>query len=379
MIRLTVPSIDESDLQIVREVMESGYLVQGTYVQKFEETIAKYVDSNYAVAVSNCTAALQLSLLATDLQPDDIVIVTAYSYPATANVIELVGGRPVFVDIDPDTFNMDPNCLADMLKKIFSIRENAKKVKVILPVHTFGQMADMPAILEISDRYNVAVVEDAACALGAAIGRKSAGVWGTIGCFSFHPRKAITTGEGGMVVTSNSNLVNRIRALRNHGLDPESPSPDFIMAGFNYRMTEFQAGLGLAQMAKLDRIISKRRQLADYYSEAFRDTVITPPISIPNFQHVFQSYVVLLPLEISSQRSELISDLRHEGIETTIGTWHIPMTTYYRQRYGYKPGDFPNADEIFSRSLTIPLYESLTNELQTEVIDKLTSWVTRRI
>ena len=277
MIRLVVPSIEEDDLQAVREALASRRLVQGERVAEFERTVANYVGCKHAVAVTNCTAALHLSLLALGVGPGDIVIVTAYSWIATANVIELCGARPIFVDIDRDTFNLDPNCLEDALVKLMKANETGRQVKAILPVHAFGLMADMPQISELAQRFDLPIVEDAACALGASCKGKKAGSWGIMGCFSFHPRKAITTGEGGMITTDDSRLADRLRALRNHGQDPGAPSPDFIMPGFNCRMTEFQAALGLNQMAKLDRILTARRQLASSYNSLLVGTSIQAP------------------------------------------------------------------------------------------------------
>jgi dTDP-4-amino-4,6-dideoxygalactose transaminase len=367
MIRLTVPSLEEDDLKAVYEVIASGFLVQGTQVAAFEKAVAKYAGVEYAVAVSSCTAALHLALLALDTRPGDMVIVPAYSFIATANVVELCGAEPVFVDIQADTFNMDPNCLESVLKRLMSAKETAGRVKAVMPVHAFGQMADMPAIGELAKRYNLPVVEDAACALGATLSGRQAGTWGTMGCFSFHPRKAITTGEGGIVVTNDDNAARRIRALRNHGQDPDASSPDFIMPGFNYRMTEFQAALGITQLSKLDRIIAARRRLAAAYDALFSDTELRIPAVRKENKSVYQSYVVLLPKNAASQRQDLIKRLKHNGIETTIGTWHMPLTTYFRTRYGYRVGDFPVADEVFSRALTLPLYERLPEQKQKEV------------
>lgn len=371
MIRLTIPSIEEDDIQAVSEVLRSGYLVQGSKVKAFEERVADYVGTRYAVAVSNCTAALHLALLALDIKPGDLVVVTAYSWISTANVIELCGASPVFVDIQPDTFNLDPACLAVTLSKLMADSETAKRVKAILPVHTFGQMANMPAILEIASQYGLPVVEDAACALGATLKGKQAGSWGVMGCFSFHPRKAITTGEGGIITTNDAALVRKLRALRNHGMDPDASSIDFIMPGFNYRMTEFQAALGLTQMDKLDRIITKRRDLAANYDRLLQNTSIQPPMVGIDSCPVYQSYVVLLPESLANSRQELIQQLRNQGIETTIGTYHMPMTTYFSSRYNYQKGDFTTTDKIFNQSLTLPLYETLSSEECCQVVDCL--------
>ncbi len=371
MIRLTIPSIEEDDLEAVREVLASGYLVQGPRVAAFEQAVAAYVGTRYAVAVSNCTAALHLALLALDVGPGDLVLVTAYSWPATANVIELCGAQPVFVDIRPDTFNLDPARQEEALRRLMAEADTARRMKAILPVHTFGQMADMPAILELAERYELPVVEDAACALGATLHGRQAGTWGVMGCFSFHPRKAITTGEGGIITTDDPNLVRRLRALRNHGQDPDASAPDFILPGFNYRMTEFQAALGITQMGKLERIIAARRSLAVRYNALLGDTPLHSPVVAAGAQHVYQSYVALLPETEAPRRADLIRRLRTEGVETTIGTWHIPLTAYFCSRYGFQPGSFPVVDSVFKRSLTLPLYESMTQSQQETGISSL--------
>lgn len=368
MIRLTVPSIEEDDLAAVRDALASGYLVQGPRVAAFEEALAKKIGAAHCVAVSNCTAALQLALMALDVQPGDAVLVTAYSWIATANVIELCGAEPVFVDVDAATFNMSPAALEAALAKLAA---KGRRVRAILPVHAFGQMADMDAIMTIAARAGVPVIEDAACALGATWGGRQAGTVGALGCFSFHPRKAITTGEGGAVVTADAELARRVKALRNHGQDPAAPSPDFVVAGFNMRLTEMQAALGTTQLAKLDRIVSARRRLAARYTKALEGTRIAPPRVPAPSAPVYQSYVVTLPADVAERRADVIRGLRERGIETTIGTWHMPLTTFFRKKYGHAPGDFPGADAAFARALTLPLYESMTEAQVDEVVAAL--------
>ena len=363
MIRLAIPSIEEDDLQAVREALASGFLVQGPRVAAFEQTVADYVGTKHAVAVSNCTAALLLALMAIEVGPGDSVAVTTYSWPATANVIALCGAEPVFVEIEPGTFNMDPNALAETMRRT--------AVKAILPVHTFGGMADMSSITKVAEQYGVPVIEDAACALGAEIEGRRAGTWGLMGCFSFHPRKAITTGEGGIVTTDDDRLVRRLRMLRNHGLDPEAPAPDFVLPGHNMRMTEFQAALGSTQMQKVERIIASRRSQADRYDRLFKSTEMGTSNALPGSRHVYQSYVALLPQKVAHRRSEIIAALKAQGIETTIGTYHLPLTTYFRNRGGYNTGDFPVTDEVAARAISLPLFEALTAEQQEQVATEL--------
>lgn len=366
MIRLTVPSIGKEEIRAVEEVLSSGYLVQGSHVAAFEEAAARYVGVQYAVAVSSGTAALHLALLSLGVGPGDIVLVTAYSFVATANVIELCGARPIFVDIRPDTFNMAPDSLKATLKRL-SKTNDISRVKAILPVHTFGQVADMPNICKLAEQYRLPIIEDAACALGATFQGQQAGTWGVMGCFSFHPRKAITTGEGGMIVTNDPQLNRRLRAMRNHGQDPQADSPDFILPGFNYRMTEFQGALGLCQLSKLNEIISARRQIAARYDLLLKGTDVEVPIVQSGHQHVYQSYVILLSNRKASQRDEIIKQMTASGIESSIGTYHIPLTTFFSRRYGFKQGDFRIAEKIFARSLSLPIYHGLSFDDQTVV------------
>ncbi len=367
MIRLTIPSIDDDDLRAVSEVLASGYLVQGPKVATFEQTVADYVGTEHAVAVSNCTAALHVALLALGVGPGDRVAVTTFSWPATANVIALCGAEPVFIEIEQGSYNMDPMALEKALEHT--------TVKAILQVHAFGGLADMPRILEVATRHGVPVVEDAACALGAELGDRQAGAWGVMGCFSFHPRKAITTGEGGVITTNDAALARTVRILRNHGLDPDSPMPDFVAPGYNLRLTEFQAALGVSQMTKLDRIVETRRQRAAYYDDLLRHTAVTAPQAPRGSAHVYQSYVALLPNDVAPHRAEIISTLKTRGIETTIGTYHMPLTTYYRTRGGYEPGQFPVTDNVAARAISLPLHEFLEPSHQSSIVANLVDLV----
>lgn len=363
MIRLTIPSLEEDDFQAVRDVLATGYLVQGPRVAAFEADLAAYLGVTHAIALSNCTAALHLALLALDIGPGDHVAVTAYSWPATANVIVLCGAEPVFVDIDPDTYNMAPAALEQTLAQ--------QPIKAVMPVHTFGNMADMPAILDIAGKHGVPVVEDAACALGAEMHGRKAGAWGMLGCFSFHPRKAITTGEGGLIVTSDAKLARRIRILRNHGLDPDSPTPDFIAAGYNVRMTEFQAALGNSQLRKLDRILTARQTAAEYYDRLLYSTPLQIPKPQCGSRHIYQTYSPLLPPALASYRTEILHRLKEDRIEATIGTYALPFITFYRQRGSYVSQQFPATAEIASRALSLPLHEAITVAEQNAVVDAL--------
>ncbi len=369
MIRLNVPVLEEDDFSAVREVLETGFLVQGARVAAFEKAFAERVNVPHAVAVTNCTAALHLALLALSVRAGDIVLVPAFSWLTTANVVELCGAQPVFVDIEPHSFNMSPDALEEALSRLTKSAEVKRHIRAIIPVHAFGRVADLTRITAIAQNHGVPVIEDAACALGARHVKREAGSIGLMGCFSFHPRKAITTGEGGVVTTHDASIAKHLRALRNHGLDPDAATPDFIMPGFNTRMTEFQAALGVTQLSKLDRLLEKRRALAAKYNEAFKDTNVTPPPAVQEGDaHAYQSYVTLLPAAAAPQRADIIKTLRERGIETTIGTYHMPMTTYFKSKYGHVPGDFPVTDDLFARALTLPLHDKLDDVAQGMVV-----------
>jgi dTDP-4-amino-4,6-dideoxygalactose transaminase len=350
-IRLMVPDIEAEDIEAVVEVLRGGHLVQGEQVRQFEALLAKTIDVDHVVTVNSGTAALHLALQALEIGPGDAVAVPAYTWPATANVVALVGADPVFVDIEPSSWGMDPYALQRVLA-------SDGRIKAIMPVHAFGRFADIVSINEVARACGIPIVEDAACALGATLVGRGAGSWGDLGCVSFHPRKVLTTGEGGAVATNDGSLAARLRMLRNHGLDPTASSPDFKIPGYNLRLTEFQASLGRGQLLRLERILGRRRALAAAYSACFADTPVEHPRPDDPAAHTYQSYVVLLPRRLKSRHS-LISTLRTEGIETTIGTHHVPLTTYFRERYRFRVGDFPVTDDVASRALTLPLHRDL--------------------
>jgi len=369
MIKLASPSFDDDELRLVCDVLASGNLVQGRYVAEFEHAVGDYLGIKEAVAVSSGTAALHLSLLAVGVGPGDIVITTSYSFIATANVIELCRAHPLFVDIDSRTFNMDPQCLEDTLMSL-DRQGKLRNVKAIIPVHTFGQLADMAEICRIAEMYSCPIIEDAACALGASLQGTMAGKWGKLGCFSFHPRKILTTGEGGMIVTNDTSLAERLKVLRNHGQCAVTEGMDFIMPGYNYRMMEIQGALGSSQIGKLDQMIFRRRNLAVGYSKLLEKSPIILPESLPEAFHVYQSYVIMLPDEGIS-RQDIIQRLKEEDIEASIGTVHMPMTTFYRQQYGLNPGDFPVTDYISARALSLPIHERITEIDQLNIVTSL--------
>jgi perosamine synthetase len=368
MIRLAAPGLGPDEERAVREVLASGNLVQGSRVREFEELLADRVGAREAVAMSSGTAALHAALLALGIGEGDVVVLPAFSFIATANVVELCRARALFVDIDPDSFNMDPEQLDRCLAQLGS---DGLHAEVVMAVHTFGRIADMPAIRRVATAHGTTLLEDAACALGASFDGRSAGTWGMAGCFSFHPRKVITTGEGGMAVTDDPRLARAMRSLRNHGQDPEGDAFDSVMPGLNYRMTELQAALGLQQMGKLDDILRRRSEIAQRYDETLRATPLTVLPPAQRGASVHQSYVILLPQELAGSRQGLIGALRRDGIEVSIGTWHMPMTTYFRERYGYRTGSFPVTDDVTRRAISLPLHQGVTPAQQAYVVERL--------
>jgi perosamine synthetase len=371
LIRLAEPDIDDADLGAVAEVLRSGWLVQGPRVASFEQAVTGRTGSRHAVAVANGTAALHLALLALDIGPGDLVAVATYSWPATANVIALVGATPVFVDIDPLLWAMDPAALA----RAFSAHPG---IKAVMPVHAFGAMAPMPALRAIADGHGIPIVEDAACAIGAVLEGRAAGSWGRLGCFSFHPRKTVTTGEGGMVTTDDDTLARRLRILRNHGLDPQSTTPEFVAPGFNLRLTEFQGALGVTQLAKLDRLLDRRREVARGYAEALRGSGLVTQSSLAPDAHSWQAHVSLLPSRLAGERAAIIAELRAAGVEAQIGTHHQPLTKYFRESGRHRVGEFPVTDDIAARALALPMHAGLSADDVTFVAEQVKRVLQRR-
>lgn len=356
-VRLALPYTDKDEVDEIRSVLASGYLTQGPKVAEFEEIVRAKVRTKYAFATSSCTTALHLSLVVLKIGPGDEVLVPDFTFPATANVVVQQGATPVLVDINLDTFALD---VEDAARKV------TPRTKAIMPMHPFGLSADMDPILDLAKKHDLRVIEDAATALGATYKGRFCGSMGDLGCFSFHPRKVITTGEGGMIVTNDNRLAERITLLRNHGGIRRGGRYVFEEAGFNYRMSDIQGAIGVAQMRKLDALITRKRNLAAKLSEKLSGVEGVRVPREPEWgSHIYQSYVVLLGEEIN--RDFVISAMRKQGIETTLGTYALHAQPFFMRTYGYSQGDLPNSYQAYSQTLTLPLY-SLMDEVELDHI-----------
>jgi perosamine synthetase len=366
-------NLTKNEINSVLEPLKNGWLVQGPIVREFEDKWSKFVGVNHSVAVTSCTSAMQISLSALGFSPGDEAIVPAFTWISTANVVEQLGGKVVFCDINLDTFNIDVDLIEEKV---------SSKTKVILPVHLFGMPADMKKIKGIAQKYNLKVIEDAACGFGSKINNQHVGSFGDVGCFSFHPRKAITTGEGGMVTTNNEKLAEKIRVLRDHGAVVSDlqrhlgPKPyllaDHVEAGYNQRMTDIQAALGLAQMHRANDILIERAKIAERYRFGLKDCKnVILPSQIDNYTNGYQSFPCIfnsLQLdyenvnEIEISRNTFMEDLFKNGISTRPATHSVVSLSYYKNKYKIKEKSFPNATLASKASFSLPLYNGMSKK-----------------
>ena len=344
-IRLAFPDVGAEELDAVREVLESGALTMGPKVAELEELVAAACGVEHAVAVSNGTAALHVAVLALGIGPDDEVIVPAYTFPSTANAVRLAGAKAVLVDVDPATFNLDVDRVYDAV---------TPRTKAVLAVHLFGRPLDWTA-LQSAVSPDIHLLEDAAGALGALWQGMPCGGLGVLGCLSFHPRKIVTTGEGGAVTTGDGELAAAVRRLRHHGLDPEA---DIATPSTNYRLADILCAIGIPQLRRLDDLLASRTRIAEGYTERLRGVVETPSADEGD-THGWQAYVIRL-----DRRDEALATLRAEGIEVQIGTYALHRLSAYADQ-----GPFPGADAAFERALALPLHSRLTESELDRVAD----------
>jgi dTDP-4-amino-4,6-dideoxygalactose transaminase len=367
------PYLTGNEGEAVAQVIATGWVSQGPKVQAFEAAFAERVGAADAVAVTNCTTALHLALHGAGVGPGDEVIVPSLSFIATANAVAHCGARPVFADIDPFTYNLDPAAAESAI---------TERTKAIMPVHQVGLPADMDRFLELGRRYGVTIVEDAACAIGAVYKGRAIGSVGPIACFSLHPRKVITTGEGGMISVQDPAVAERLRRLRQHGMsvsDLARHSTERVVIesypepGFNYRMTDMQAALGLCQLEVLDEVLERRRVLAERYNAALeRIPHLEPPRDPAYAQRTWQSYCVRVGARSPVGRTELMQRLLEDGIVTRRGV----MAIHEEQAYaGRATSDLPHTEAAARDVLMLPLFAELSFAEQDYVIERLAEHV----
>lgn len=358
-INLSVPLLGKEEEKCVLEVLRSGNLAQGVRVEQFEKMFAKMVGTKYAVAVTNGSIALQLALLALGIKKSDEVITSPFTFIASVNAIRLIGAVPVFVDIDYNTFNIDPQFIE---KKITA------KTKAILPVHLYGLPADMLKITEIAKRHKLFVIEDACQAHGAAIKEKKVGSWGDVGCFSFYPTKNMTTGEGGMITTNNKIIAEKIRLLRNHGMQERYSYDSF---GFNYRMTEISAAIGLEQLKKLSRFNKMRVANAQTLIERLPQykEVVLPRIP-SGYTHVFHQFTIKIPNSGRIKRQAFINHMKQRKITTGI---YYPIPVHKTKVYSDLNYRLPVAEQVAQEVVSLPVNPSLKPNDLKRIIDAVTS------
>lgn len=397
-IPVTIPYFTDDEAKAVEKALASGWVAQGPMVAKFEEAIAGHEGIGYGVATTSCTSALHLAMVAKGLKAGMDAIVPAFTFVATANAVVETGATPIFVDIYRETFNINIENLEDILKNQYEKKGDSYINKKtgntlwgIVPVHEFGLCCNINKVNELAKQYQIQVVEDAACALGAMVSGIHQGAFGNPSCVSFHPRKSITTGEGGMVLTDDAALAKRMKELRTHGSTVSADArhqgkgfllPEFNEAGYNYRMTDIQGAIGLEQVKKLDYIIEEKVKRAALYNELIKEQLpelITPMVPEGYF-HTYQSYVCMLDIEKlgltsikegGEFRNILLQRLEDKGIATRQGTHAVHMLGYYRNTYGYVPEDYPNAYACDHLSITLPLYIQMSDEEQRLVVQTM--------
>lgn len=364
--------LDDDDIKAVVEVLQGDYLTTGPYINQFEREFAEKVGAKYAVAVSSGTAALHISYLAADLKPYDEVITTPMTFAATANAALYIGAQPVFADIDGQTYNIN---VKDIEPRV------TPQAKAIVPVHYTGLPCEMEKIYDIAKLHNLTVIEDACHALGAKYKDTVIGdcTYSDMTVFSFHPVKHITTGEGGMITTNSESLYQKLIRLRSHGITRDSHSfkepshgdwyYEMQDLGFNYRLTDIQAALGISQLKKLDSFVARRRQIADQYNQAFNGLPLELPSESAECYSSYHLYVVRIDEESKATRTDLYIKLKERGIHTQVHYLPVHTMPYYQEHFAYKWGDYPVAEDHYSRVLSLPLYPAITDDDVKYVID----------
>jgi len=377
-IPIAKPYFDKCEEEMMLKALRSGWVVEGTYIKQFEDMFSNFVNIKYSHTTTSCTTALHLGLEAMKITKGDKVIVPSFTYIASANAVEYTGAEVVFCDINLKTFNIDETKLEDIIKKDSTI-------KAIMPVNLFGLCADLPYITKLAKKYNIKVIEDSACGFDAKIGDKHSGTFGDIGCFSFHPRKSICTGEGGMLITNNQEISTKVKQLKNHGatksdLDRHknggSLLPEFLQLGYNYRMNDIQGAIGVCQMKKQKFIMEQKRLFAKKYDkELLKIRELTTPYTPQNYIHGYQSYVCLFTGgekidslskdkidSINIKRNIFMEKLEKKGISTRQGTHALHTVGYYKDKNRFNDEDFLMSYAADRLSIALPLYSTMTNK-----------------
>ena len=368
-----LPSIGEEEIAEVADSMRSGWLTTGPKAKQFEKDFAAFVGAPHALAVNSATSGLHLALEAIGVGPGDKVVTTPYTFTATAEVIRYLGAEPLFVDIDPATMNIDPVGVA-------AAAGREAGIKALLPVHFAGLACDMAAILELARKHDLKVVEDAAHALPTTCGGKMVGTLGDLTVYSFYVTKTIATGEGGMVATANPGYAERIRTMRLHGISRDvfdrysSTVPSWyyevVAPGFKYNMTDIAAAIGIHQLRKAWKFQERRAEMAARYDEAFRNLPVTlPPRPKEGDTHAWHLYVIRLTDEAQVARDAFIERMADKAIGCSVHFIPLHLHPYWRDRYGFKPGDFPNALRAYERAVSLPIYPKMTDADQERVIE----------
>ncbi len=367
-----LPCIGEEEINEVVDTLRSGWLTTGPKTKRFEEDFAKFIGIPYALAVNSCTAGLHLALEAIGIKPGDKVVTTPYTFTATAEVIRYLGAEPLFVDIEPDTFNINTHKLAATLERV-------EGIKAILLVHFGGQACDMDNILALAKAHSLKIVEDAAHALPTYYKGQKIGLFADITAYSFYVTKTLATGEGGMIVTANPDYAERIRILRLHGISRDvfdraySELPkwyyEVVAPGFKYNMTDITAALGIHQLQKANTFLQRRTEIAEQYTQGLADLPLRTPYLHPDSSHAWHLYVIQLLLEdLTIDRNTFIERMSDAGIGTSVHFIPLHLQKYWRERYGFKPDDFPVALEVYQRAVSLPIYPSMSDADVTRVI-----------
>ncbi len=369
---ITEPSFDGSEIDLLKQCLDSGWVTQGPMTARFEGLIAAAQDARHAIACTSATAALHLAASALELGPGDEVIVPALTWITSANAAEYVGAKAVFADIDLSTYNLDPVRVEEAV---------TSRTRAIVAVHLFGLAAPMRELKAIANQHRLAIIEDAACAIATTYEGRPVGTIGQVGCFSFHPRKVVTTGEGGALTTNNDELAARLRTLRNHGAGGSPDSAEttgpwtmarFDTLGFNLRLSDIQSAVGVAQMGKLARLVADRRRSAARYDAALGgENDLALPSGGDKAGHTYQSYVVRLTEGGRTRRNQVMTSLAQANIQTRPGTHAVHRLGYYRDRYGLAADDFPNAALAEDTTITLPIVPFMSEAEQDGVVEAL--------